>query len=488
MESRLLLGAALLSAIVAAIGMWRYALWARRQRAGLLALPVPQPNRATSLPLIKRVTLESRLTKATIDCLKKDEGVTVFFIGVDGFKRVNREFGHDVGDRVLRNVAHRLRALPDAFDCVAHMGGDEFAAFVQSPTDRLMAQRIAEEAIAAVAQPHDLLGVGITVTCSIGMSCYPQFRPAQKLLAYAHLAMCAAKAKSAGTCAFYTGERDVIADEALELARDLRGAIDRKELHLVFQPKIDAQSGKITATEALLRWTHPERGVVPPTVFIPVAERFGLIDEIGEWVIDEACRNARIWRTQGLRMRIAVNLSARQLTQPNLPHRIRAILRRHRIHPSLLTCEITESLAVESTEANRLALINLEKSGLNLSIDDFGTGYSSLAYLRQLPARELKIDRSFVTDLGESEHAYSIVDAVIRMSHALGKRVVAEGVENRRQMEILVELGCDELQGYYFAKPMSAELLLEWATSPPDGGPRFHPALFGETQSQMLVI
>ena len=462
-------------------------LLARRRHGAARSAVTSVRRRGSGSPLITRRAFEKRLNKAALDCAQSQDGVAVFFIGMDGFKRINREFGHDVGDRILLGVTSRLRALPGSFDAITHIGGDEFAAFAVTPRDRTLVRKTGERILAAIAEPHGMSGVDISVTCSVGICCYPEYRPTQKLMPYAQVAMCGAKVKGAGSIGFYRGERAPASDEALDLARDLRGAIARRELHLMFQPKIDAGSAQITGAEALLRWTHPERGIVPPAVFIPISEQFGLIDEIGDWVIEEACRQAHLWRRQGVRMRIAVNLSARQLLQPNLPQRIRAILRRYRIHPSLLTCEITESLAVESTAAYRLALINLQKSGMHISIDDFGTGYSNLSYLRELPARELKIDRSFVTDLGESEHAHSIVDAVIRMSHALGKRVVAEGVENRRQMEILVALGCDELQGYFFAKPMSSELLLLWATSPPDGSVAFHPALFGETLPQVLA-
>ncbi|XDF33857.1 bifunctional diguanylate cyclase/phosphodiesterase [Paracidovorax avenae] len=447
--------------------------------------------RTGSRPILRRAQLERRLQAAARQCAAREEVLYVFFLGLDGLKGINSQFGYAAGDWILRGTARRLQALPRAFDGLAYIGGDEFAAFYQGPLDRHLARGIAEAAAAAVAGPHDIAGSEVSVTCSIGVACYPRFRPASRLLAHAHLAMCAAKAKGRGGHAFYAGEgtaeAEGQADEALELSRDLGGAISRGELHLVFQPKIDARSGKITAVEALLRWTHPLRGHVPPDVFIPIAERFHLIDRIGDWVLEEACRQARKWRSQGLCMRVAVNLSAQQLRQPELAARIRQILDAYRIHPALLTCEITESVAVRNAEGSREALSNLEKAGVRISIDDFGTGYSSLSYLRQLPACELKIDRSFVSDLGESEHAYSIVDAVIRMSHALGKRVVAEGVGNRRQVEILSALGCDELQGYYFARPMPPERLLLWAKSPPDGRPGFHPAVFCDTQTQLRI-
>jgi EAL domain-containing protein (putative c-di-GMP-specific phosphodiesterase class I) len=236
-----------------------------------------------------------------------------------------------------------------------------------------------------------------------------------------------------------------------------------------------------------LRWHHPQRGTISPNIFIPMAERSGLIDSLGAWVIDEACRQARIWRDQGLRMRVAINLSAHQLRQRDLPQRISAALTRHQINPDLLTCEITESVAMEDTEATARIFSDLDAVGVHISIDDFGSGYSSLAYLRKLPASELKIDRSFVLDLATSEEARKIAGAVVQLAQALKLKVVAEGVETEEQFQILRELGCNELQGFLFAKPMSAKALGQWAIS--DDGPRsiqFSESLFHGTRAMAL--
>jgi EAL domain-containing protein (putative c-di-GMP-specific phosphodiesterase class I) len=221
-------------------------------------------------------------------------------------------------------------------------------------------------------------------------------------------------------------------------------------------------------------------------VFIPLAERFGLIGSLGNWVIDDACRQARRWREHGLRMRLAINLSALQMRQDDVVQRIVGALERHSIHPSLLTCEITESVAMEDTKATHETFVRLGKAGIHLSIDDFGTGYSSLSYLRRLPAEELKIDRSFVMDLESSTDARSVVDAVVKLAHALGLRVVAEGVENERQQQILAGMGCDEMQGYFFAKPMSARALLRWAIDGRPDATAFRPSLFGDTVPMRL--
>ena len=272
------------------------------------------------------------------------------------------------------------------------------------------------------------------------------------------------------------------AREQTDLLRDLRLALAKGQLELYYQPKIHAPSGEITGAEALMRWHHPQRGMVSPTVFIPIAERYGLIHSLGNWVIEEACRQARIWRDEGLRMRVAINLSVHQLRQPDLAERIAGALTRNQIKPNLLTCEITESVAMEDAQNTMKIFESLAAVGVHISIDDFGTGYSSLAYLRKLPAEELKIDRSFVLDLESSADARAVVDAVVKLAQALGLKVVAEGVETEAQNQILRSLGCDELQGFLFAKPMSAKALAVWAMD--DEGPRtmaFRASLFKDT-------
>jgi EAL domain-containing protein (putative c-di-GMP-specific phosphodiesterase class I) len=275
---------------------------------------------------------------------------------------------------------------------------------------------------------------------------------------------------------------DVDVQQNFDMLRDLRQALANDELELFFQPKIDARSGKITAAEALLRWNHPSRGMVMPNTFIPLAERSGLIGPLGNWVIEAACKQARAWRDKGLRMRVAINLSAYQMRQDDIADRIAEALARHRIQPALLTCEITETAAMEDTGATQETFRRLGELGTHLSIDDFGTGYSSLSYLRQLPAEELKIDASFVKDVDTSADARAVIDAVVKLAHALGLKVVAEGVETLRQHKILVELGCDELQGYLFAKPMTARALLLWAMDDRSTSAVFRDSLFGETR------
>jgi diguanylate cyclase (GGDEF)-like protein len=431
----------------------------------------------TRLPT--RVQFEDQLAAQIARCDASRTRLALLFVDLDGFKPVNDTFGHSSGDIVLKQVGERLKSVLRAGDMVGRIGGDEFVLMVTaSPSDEAVAQ-VARRVIDEISRPYEIDGRGVGISCSIGIVFYPDSGAHTKLIARADAAMYAAK-RSGGSCySFYVPSMDEDARDKFELTRDLRVALENDEMELFYQPKIDTKSGKVTAAEALLRWKHPKRGLVPPDVFIPLAERFGLIGALGNWVIEEACRQARLWREHGLRMRLAINLSAHQLRQPDIVQRMEEALERHRIHPSLLTCEITESVAMEDTKATQATFLRLGTAGIHLSIDDFGTGYSSLSYLRRLPAEELKIDRTFVMDIENSADARAVVDAVIRLAHALGLRVVAEGVENPRQHEILSAMGCDEMQGYLFAKPMSARALLLWAID--DRPHAFRDSLFGDT-------
>jgi EAL domain-containing protein (putative c-di-GMP-specific phosphodiesterase class I) len=271
--------------------------------------------------------------------------------------------------------------------------------------------------------------------------------------------------------------------EELKIAQDLRQAIARHELELVYQPKIDAASLQVTAVEALLRWKHAHLGMVSPARFIPIAEKHGLIGAIGNWVLDAALEQAAAWRKAGMRMRVAINVSGYQMRQDNFARLLETGLRAHGLQPNRFTCEITESVAMEDTQVTRRALARLGKLGVHVSIDDFGTGHSSLATLRRLPTQELKIDRAFVVDMVHDADARAIVEAILTMARTLGLRVVAEGVETTKQRDLLVQMGCDELQGYLFAKPMSARAIALWAMDAPASlAQTFRPSLFKDTQ------
>ena len=434
----------------------------------------------TKLP--NRLMFEGTLAQAVQLADQDESAFALFFIDLDGFKPVNESLGHHGGDRLLRAVASRLKAQAKADDFVAHLGGDEFLMLMRGDARREGVAGLATRLLGAINQPCRFGGREASVSASIGVALYPDHGPAGALIAHAEAAMRAAKSAGGATCCFFEQRMMSGAREQVELLRDLRGALARGQLELYYQPKIHAPSGEITGAEALLRWHHPQRGMIAPSVFIPIAERFGLINAMGNWVIDEACRQARAWRDQGLLMRVAINLSVHQLRNPELIDRICGSLGQHQVNPRLLTCEITESVAMEDAEGAMLMFEKLANAGVHISIDDFGTGYSSLSYLRKLRAGELKIDRSFVLDLETSSDARAVVDAVIKLAQALGIKVVAEGVETEQQHHILRALGCDELQGFLFAKPMPAKELALWAID--DVGPRaldFRDSLYQPT-------
>ncbi len=415
------------------------------------------------------------------------ERMALLFIDLDGFKPVNESLGHHTGDMMLREIAARLKRFARPEDRVAHLGGDEFLMLVRCNPSAEDAAIFAERLQASIGEPCSMNGREAAVSSSVGIAMYPEHATTSELIAHAEAAMRAAKSSGGATHCFFEPRMVSGARDQLDLLRDLRRALAEGQLHLLYQPKIHAPSGEITGAEALMRWNHPERGLVPPAVFIPIAERFGLIGALGNWLIEEACRQAAQWRAEGLRMRVAINLSAYQLRHADLADRIDAALRRNEIAPQLLTCEITESVAMEDA-SNAIRMVErLGAMGINISIDDFGTGYSSLAYLRKLHAGELKIDRSFVLDLETSSDARAVVDAIVKLAEALGLKVVAEGVETEAQHQILRSFGCHELQGYLFARPMSARALSAWAMD--DAGPRtieFRDSLYRITASGAL--
>lgn len=385
--------------------------------------------------------------------------LALLFIDLDGFKPVNDSYGHEAGDELLRQVANRFKRHLRVADSLARIGGDEFVKLLEDIHDFPDAVTAANRMLSAMKEPFDLAGRSVTLSCSIGVVIYPDHGQRDRLLAGADAAMYAAKRAGGGKFVIFEGHMTVDIAEQIELQEDLRQAASRGQLSLHYQPKVSCHSGQVHGVEALLRWKHPRRGTVSPQVFIPIAERFGIIGPIGDWVIDEACRQLGAWLDDGLRCRVAVNLSPHQLRDPKIVETIQEALERYHVAPGQLVCEITESAAMEDTTKTQHILAQLSALGVKLSIDDFGTGYSSLSYLCQLRPHELKIDRSFVLNLGVSSDARAVVDAVVRLARALDLRVVAEGVETRQQADLLKQLGCDELQGYFFAKPMKAAQL-----------------------------
>lgn len=447
---------------------------ARRKRDAL------SPNDPlTGLPT--RALFDGGLAQAVQHADAAGHRLALLVINLDGFKTINQTYGHQGGDQVLREVAARLRALAKPHRA-ARMNGDEFLMLLAEDPTINDASALAVSVIDAIAKPFKIGARAATLSCSIGVAMYPEHGARSTMIGHAHAAMGAARAAGGASHAFFDARMIKGMREDAELLRDLRVALEQRRLELYYQPKIHAPSGEITGAEALIRWHHPQRGMVSPAIFIPIAERYGLINAIGYWVIEEACRQVRAWRDEGLRMRVAINLSMHQLRQPDLAARIGTALQRHQINPDLITCEVTESTAMDDTDVTMRVLGELDAVGVHISIDDFGTGHSSLSYLRKLPADELKIDRSFVSDLETSEDARKVAVAVVNLAKALNLKVVAEGVETEEQNRILREFGCDQLQGYLFAKPMSAKALALWAMD--DVGPRtmnFRSSLFQET-------
>ena len=408
---------------------------------------------------------------------RKQEKLAVLFVDLDGFKPVNDSFGHAAGDIVLKEAALRLRSTARDSDTVARVGGDEFVLLMEDVASLADCVTLALRLVEAVGRPFDIANRQVQISGSVGIAVYPDHGRGDKLVAHADTAMYSAKRAGGGTYAVFKAHMDTGALEDLTLLNDLRHAVELGQLQLYYQPKVDGRDGRISGVEALLRWNHPALGMIMPGTFIPIAERFGLINSLGDWVIHEACRQMQAWIGEGVRMPVAINLSVHQLRQDDLVARIQQALDRYQVEASQLLCEITESVAMDDIKATQRAFDGLGRVGVYLSIDDFGTGYSSLSYLRTLPAKQLKIDRSFVMDLEVNSDARAVVDAVVRLAHALGLDVVAEGVESANQRDILLKLGCDELQGFFFAKPMPADALLAWASlNRPENAVAFLPS------------
>ncbi len=414
----------------------------------------------TELP--NRLLLEERMNQAVQHCAHSASQLAVLFVNLDGFKLLNESFGHHFGDAVLRTMAQRLSTCARSCDTVARVGSDEFVLLLPGQTDTAFAAQVAQRLLDVLVQPVRSHGHEVRVSCSVGIAMCPQDGGSGQLLTHASAAMAVVKRSGGAGHAFFAPHMHTGVREQMELQADLRQALARGGLELHYQPKVAARSGAVTGVEALARWRHPTRGMVGPAQFIPVAERFGLINALGDWVIEQACQQMAAWQQEGLRLQVAINLSVYQLRQGGLVQRVQGALQQHGIAPSMLVLEVTESVAMEDADSTLQTFRQLEKLGVQLSIDDFGTGYSSLAYLRRLQVDQVKIDRSFVQDLAGCDDARVIISAVVQLAHALGLGVVAEGVETAEQRDVLVSLGCDELQGYLYARPLPAKGLQQW--------------------------
>ncbi len=409
--------------------------------------------------LSNRFSLLARLEQAMADCQRGDEILALLFLDLDRFKNINDSLGHHVGDQLLVKVAGRLSRSVRASDVVARLGGDEFVVVLQGVIDVTMVAHIADKLLHTLSEPYLLEQRELHVTPSIGIALFPDDSASvDDLMRNADAAMYHAKALGRANFQFFTDELNRAAAVRLELESKLRRAISRGEFALHYQPQLSSRDGRVVGGEALIRWLHPEQGLISPATFIPIAEETRLIVEIGTWALQAACRQARIWADRGLgRLRLSVNLSPRQLRDSRLPEVVARIIEETGIDPDLLELEITESSVMEQPERAIEILHALKRLGIHIAIDDFGTGYSSLSYLKLFPIDRLKIDRSFVSDIENDPNDAAIVTAAVSLAHNLGLSVVAEGVESAVQTETLRALGCDELQGYHFSRPLDAD-------------------------------
>ena len=413
-----------------------------------------QANHDALTGLPNRVLLHSRLQEA----IQHVEAFALCILDLDGFKEINDTLGHDAGDVLLREVARRLSNGVRPGDLVARLGGDEFALLLQN-VDAAIATRVAEQLSGLLAHGFELGGQRLDVRASIGIAVHPtDGQDPATLLRRADLAMYVAK-RSHATSVVFAPEQDQDSTERLTLLSELREAIETDQLVLYYQPKQDLSRGLVTGAEALVRWQRPDRGIIPPDRFIPLAEQTGLIGPLTDWVLRAAVQQAHIWQREHPEMRVAVNLSMRNLQDPDLARKIAGLLQRW---PAQLDVEITESALMADPERALATLLALSDVGLRIAIDDFGTGYSSLAYLKRLPVDVLKIDRSFVRDLHTNTNDQIIVRSTIDLAHNLGLRVVAEGVEDAIAADVLREFGCDEIQGYYLSRPVPPREFEGW--------------------------
>jgi len=420
-----------------------------------------QANYDSLTRLPNRNLLRDRLEHALVLARRHHSGVAVVFLDLDGFKNVNDSLGHSVGDRLLGVVAERLTRCSRTSDTIARHGGDEFVIVMTGTVDEKSLIAWMERVRSSIAEPVWLDGNELYVGCSMGASLFPQDGDdAETLMKKADVAMYRAKDMGRNTFQFYQPEMNASAGVRLNLERRLRRALRDNEFLLHYQPQVDIGSGQIVGIEALVRWHDPEVGLVPPSSFIPLAEESGLIGPLSEWVLREACRQNKAWQDEGLPpARVSVNLSARVFQQRDIAKLVMQVLAETGLEPKYLELELTESTIMRNAEEAVSMLNELHALGIGLAIDDFGTGYSSLSYLKRFPVDRLKIDRSFVSDIGVSGDDETITSAIIALAHSLKLQVIAEGVETSAQLDFLRERECDEMQGYYFAKPLSTDAI-----------------------------
>jgi diguanylate cyclase (GGDEF)-like protein/PAS domain S-box-containing protein len=411
----------------------------------------------TELP--NRVLFNDRLEQGIVAARRSGQSLALLFIDLDRFKTINDSLGHQVGDMLLKEVAARMLTCIRKGDTLSRLGGDEFVVTLEGLQQAEDAAQVAGKIIRTLARPMEIGSHTLTTSCSIGISIFPlDAEDDRTLMKNADTAMYHAKEKGRNNYQFFSPEMNVRAVERHTLETALRRAIERQEFVLYYQPQVDIRTGRVVGMEALLRWVHPERGLLAPNTFIAVAEESGLIETIGQWALRTACERAKAWQDAGYPpLKMAVNISPRQLLKPReFSRSITRVLNATGLDPQYLELEMTESLLLHNADENIAMLRKLGKDGVRIAVDDFGTGYSSLSYLRQLPIDTLKIDRTFVRDIESDPEDVAIIQAVVAMGHSLELQVTAEGVESRGQLQALAKLGCDEYQGYLFSRPLPA--------------------------------
>jgi len=416
-----------------------------------------QHDALTDLP--NRVLFNDRLTQAIALAERQGKQLAVMFVDLDHFKMINDSLGHDVGDKLLQSVAGRLMACVRRSDTVSRLGGDEFVVLLAQVEHAEDAAYSARKILRALAAPHVIENKSLDINVSIGVSTYPtDGQDAEGLMNRADNAMYEAKEDGRNNYQFFRHEMHARLAERQSLEADLRYALGRNEFLLHYQPKLSLQTGKITGVEALLRWIHPQRGIINPLQFVSIAEECGLIVPIGQWVLLEACKQAQAWRDSGLGVvPVSVNVSAAEFGAKDFLSGVRAVLIATGVEPQHLELELTESVLMRDAEAAVVTLVKLKAMGVQLAIDDFGTGYSSFTYLRRFPSDALKLHQSFVQEITADPGDAAIVSAMINLGKSLKQRVIAEGVETRAQLKFLQLHGCGEGQGYYFSPPVAAE-------------------------------
>ena len=442
----------------------------------------------TGLP--NRMLLDDRIAQAIAHSQRHSHEFAVLVIDLDRFKLINDSLGHGAGDELLREVAQRLKSAVRAVDTTARRGGDEFVVLLDGPLTHAEAVESGTRAIKVMEPSLRLLGIDLHISASIGIAFYPRDGASvDTLLARADAAMYSAKERGRNNLQCYAEGMSTMTQDRVKFESELHEALRNRQFELHYQPKVDTLTGRVNSAEALIRWRHPQRGLVPPNEFISIADECGLLDAIGEWVLFEACRQAKAWQCEGLpSLRVAVNLAPSQFRFANLVDQIRRALEASGLNPQLLEVELTETAVMSDAEESIQILEAISRMGVLVSVDDFGTGYSSMSYLRRFPIDKLKIDRCFVDQMTRRPEDASIVQAIISLAHSLHLKVIAEGVETPEQLALLAELGCDQYQGFHFSPALEPTQFLAFVKQSRADARSFTDDEAARTHSKLAVL